>query len=100
MVFVKNWIDFSKKFGGVSQKIKPVISLLNLGDPFVYQKIKVRGLGFRQMKDVNLSLISKLGWQLLSGHNNLWVYFFNKSISGTKISYPLILPLALGFGMV
>jgi len=41
MVFVKNWIGFSKKIGEVSLKIKPAISPLNLGDPFVHQKIKV-----------------------------------------------------------
>jgi hypothetical protein len=32
-----------------------------------------RGLGFRLMKDVNLSLISKLGWKLLSNQDSLWV---------------------------
>lgn len=30
------------------------------------------GLGFRLMKDVNLSLISKLGWKLLTNHDNVW----------------------------
>jgi len=34
------------------------------------------GLGFRLIKDVNLSLISKLGWKLLSNHNSLWVSLF------------------------
>jgi hypothetical protein len=34
------------------------------------------GLGFRLMKDVNLSLISKLGWKLLSNHDSLWVSLF------------------------
>jgi len=34
------------------------------------------GLGFRLMKDVNLSMISKLGWKLLSNHNSLWVSLF------------------------
>jgi hypothetical protein len=29
------------------------------------------GLGFRLMKDVNLSRISKLGWKLLSSYNSL-----------------------------
>jgi hypothetical protein len=36
------------------------------------------GLGFRLMKDVNLSLISKLGWKLLSNHSSLWVYLFQQ----------------------
>jgi len=36
------------------------------------------GLGFRLMKDVNLSLISQLGWKLLSSHNSLWVSLFQR----------------------
>jgi hypothetical protein len=32
-----------------------------------------RGLGFRRMHDFNLSLISKLGWKLLSNSYCLWV---------------------------
>jgi hypothetical protein len=28
------------------------------------------------MKDVNLSLIAKLGWKLLSNRDSLWVSFF------------------------
>jgi hypothetical protein len=31
------------------------------------------GLGLRKMKDVNLALIAKLGWKLLTGANTLWV---------------------------
>ncbi|XP_059450878.1 uncharacterized protein LOC132181647 [Corylus avellana] len=31
------------------------------------------GLGIRRMKDVNLALISKLGWKLLTGSDSLWV---------------------------
>jgi hypothetical protein len=31
------------------------------------------GLGFRRMKDVNLSLMAKLGWKLLTGADYLWV---------------------------
>jgi hypothetical protein len=34
------------------------------------------GLGFRLMKDVNVSLISKLGWKMLSNHNSPWVSQF------------------------
>jgi len=34
------------------------------------------GLGFRLMKDVNISLISKLGWKLLVDHDCLWVSLF------------------------
>ena len=30
------------------------------------------GLGIRRMKDVNLALISKLGWKLLTGSDSLW----------------------------
>jgi hypothetical protein len=36
------------------------------------------GLGFKLMMDVNLSLISKLGWKLLSNHNSLWVSLFQQ----------------------
>jgi hypothetical protein len=31
------------------------------------------GLGFRLMRDVNLSLIAKLGWRILTNSNNSWV---------------------------
>ena len=31
------------------------------------------GLGFRKMKDVNLALISKLGWKLHTGSDSMWV---------------------------
>jgi hypothetical protein len=31
------------------------------------------GLGMRSMKDVNLALITKLGWKLLTGSDSLWV---------------------------
>jgi hypothetical protein len=49
------------------------------------------GLGFRLMKDVNLSLISKLGWNLLTNHNSSWVSLYqNKYIKyGNLLSSPL-----------
>ena len=31
------------------------------------------GLGIRKMREVNLALISKLGWQLLNNSDSLWV---------------------------
>jgi hypothetical protein len=31
------------------------------------------GLGIRKMREVNLALISKLGWQLLNNSDTLWV---------------------------
>jgi hypothetical protein len=31
------------------------------------------GLGLRRMKDVNLALIAKLGWKLLTGADSLWI---------------------------
>jgi hypothetical protein len=31
------------------------------------------GLGFRKMEEVNLALISKLGWKLLSPSDSMWV---------------------------
>jgi hypothetical protein len=36
------------------------------------------GLGFRLMKDVNISLISKLGWNLLTNHSSIWVSLFQQ----------------------
>jgi hypothetical protein len=49
------------------------------------------GLGFRLMKDVNISLISKLGWKLLLDHDCLWVSLFkNKYFKyGDLLSSPL-----------
>lgn len=34
---------------------------------------KLGGLGFRLMKNMNLALLAKLGWKLLSNSNHLWV---------------------------
>jgi hypothetical protein len=86
-----------KKFGGASLKIKPVISPLNLGDPFVHQKIKVLLVLDKWRMWIYLSLISKLGWQLLSGHNTYGFYFFNKVYQVWKflilLSYPWLLDL-------
>jgi hypothetical protein len=49
------------------------------------------GLGFRLMKDINLSLIAKFGWKLLSNHDSLWVSLFkSKYIKyGNLLSCPL-----------
>jgi hypothetical protein len=49
------------------------------------------GLGFRLMKEVNLSLISKLGWKLLSNHDCLWVSLFKAKYFkyGNILSSPL-----------
>jgi hypothetical protein len=49
------------------------------------------GLGFRLMKEVNLSLISKLGWKMLSNHNSLWVSLFQQKYIryGNFLSSPL-----------
>jgi hypothetical protein len=52
------------------------------------------GLGLRKMKDVNLALLAKLGWKLLTGANTLWVsqltgkYLFssNSFLSPSSIS--------------
>jgi len=48
-------------------------------------------LGFRLMKDVNFSLISKLGWKLLSYHDCLWVSLFRQKYIkyGNILSAPL-----------
>jgi hypothetical protein len=50
------------------------------------------GLGFRLMKDINLSLITKLGWKLLTDHDSLWVSLFNRKYIkyGNLLSCPLL----------
>jgi hypothetical protein len=58
------------------------------------------GLSFRLMKNVNPSLISKLGWKLLSNHDSLWVLYSKTSISSMIIFYLLHLNMALEYGMV
>jgi hypothetical protein len=63
-VFKKNWRDFpSSKTRNLSLK-----SWNSICTPKV-----LSGLGIRRMKDVNLALISKLGWKLLTGSDSLWV---------------------------
>jgi hypothetical protein len=49
------------------------------------------GLGFRLMKYVNLFLISKLGWNLLTNHNSSWVSLFQRKYIkyGNVLSSPL-----------
>jgi hypothetical protein len=49
------------------------------------------GLGFRLMKEVNLSLISKLGWKLFSNQDCLWVSLFKAKYFkyGNILSSPL-----------
>jgi hypothetical protein len=43
------------------------------------------------MKDINVSLIAKLGWKLLSNHDALWISLFQKKYIkyGTLLSCPL-----------
>lgn len=49
------------------------------------------GLGFRLMKDINLSLIVKLGWKLLVDHDSLWVSLFKAKYikHGNLLTCPL-----------
>jgi hypothetical protein len=49
------------------------------------------GMGFRLMKDINISLITKLGWKILSNHDCLWVSLFKEKYIkyGSLISCPL-----------
>jgi exonuclease III len=49
------------------------------------------GLGFRLMKDVNLSLVSKLCWKLLTNHASIWVPLFQQKYIkyGNLFSCPL-----------
>jgi hypothetical protein len=48
------------------------------------------GLGFRLMEDVNLALISKLGWKLLSHSDSMWVTQLQGKyiLSGSFLSPP------------
>lgn len=39
----------------------------------IFPRKDVTGLDFRKLKDINLNLISKLGWQFLNNDNKLWV---------------------------
>jgi len=49
------------------------------------------GMGFRLMKDINISLITKFGWKILSNHDCLWVSIFKEKYIkyGSLISCPL-----------
>jgi hypothetical protein len=49
------------------------------------------GLGFRLMKDINVSLIAKLGWKIISNHDALWIPLFKEKYIkyGTLLSCPL-----------
>jgi hypothetical protein len=48
-------------------------------------------LGFRLMKDINVLLIAKLGWKILSNHDALWISLFKEKYIkyGTLLSCPL-----------
>ena len=46
------------------------------------------GLGLRKMKDVNLALIAKLGWKLLTSADSLWV----SQLSGKYLCLNLFSP--------
>jgi hypothetical protein len=48
-------------------------------------------MGFRLMKDINVSLIAKLGCKILSNHDALWISLFKEKYIkyGTLLSSPL-----------
>jgi hypothetical protein len=46
------------------------------------------------MKDINLSLIAKLGWKLLTNHDSMWVSFFKAKY----VKYENLLSCPLGSG--
>ena len=88
-VFKKIWWGFpSSKTRNLSLKYwNPICNSKVLG-----------GLGIRRMKDVNLALISKLGWKLLTGSDSLWVsQLSGKYLHSESFLSPSSLPL-LGFG--
>jgi hypothetical protein len=50
------------------------------------------GLGIRKMREVNLALISKLGWQLLNNSDSLWVsQLQGKYLNSTSFLSPSLL---------
>jgi hypothetical protein len=53
------------------------------------------GLGFRKMEEVNLALISKLGWKLLSPSDSMWVNQLQGKylLSGSFLFPPPPLPI-------
>jgi hypothetical protein len=73
-IFKNFWWGFPKhKSNNLSLKLWSSICLLK----------DKEGLGFRQMRKFNLSLIAKLGWKLLSHIDCLWV----KQLQETYIKY-------------
>ena len=63
-IFKKNWWGFpTKKARNLS---------LKAWDSLCISKV-LGGLSLRKMKEVNLALISKLGWKLLNRSNSMWV---------------------------
>jgi hypothetical protein len=60
------------------------------------------GLGIRKMKEVNLALISKIGWKLLNNSDSLWVsqlqgkYLNSSSFLPPPPPSPLLLPHGYG----
>ncbi|XP_015873962.1 uncharacterized mitochondrial protein AtMg00310-like [Ziziphus jujuba] len=54
------------------------------------QPKKAGGLGFRKFKDINIALLTKLGWKLAKGEESLWTrllkakYLKNKTFFGCK----------------
>jgi hypothetical protein len=57
------------------------------------------GLGFRKMKDVNLALVSKLGWKLHTRSESMWVSQLSGKylLSGSFLSpLPILLPHGSG----
>jgi hypothetical protein len=60
------------------------------------------GLGFKKMEDVNLALITKLGWKLLTSSTSMWVqqlqgkYIFSGSFLSPPPPLPILLPHGYG----
>ena len=58
------------------------------------------GLGLRKMREVNLALVTKLGWNLLTKTDSLWVSQLHcKYLKSALFSPPHpFLPLPHGYG--
>jgi hypothetical protein len=81
---------------------KKVINLsLKAWDSLCLPK-SVGGLGLRRMKDVNLALISKLGWKLHTKASSLWIAQLQGKYLKTRSFLPPLpfLPLLHGYGKV
>jgi hypothetical protein len=88
--FVIVWTQLSRTSCGVFPKEKNRNLTLKSWNSLCLPKDQ-GGMSFRLMKDINISLITKLGRKILSNHDCLWVSIFQEKYVkyGSLISCPL-----------